>query len=346
MNVGFTEDDQARIADEVQARVRSKRVGLGFGGESAPANVENPPPPQGSSSSLSSAWFHEARNATQFEGAEPADTTKGVFPWDGGRCDKTGESRRKVDLRGERSAPRAAEESTMPGRPQEREFPMVRDRDIDNSMAGRDTHSRRRSEERERDLVRRRRRGRSRSRDRQMELRRESWERERERDRERKRDRGVGRDRDKDRFSGDRRSRSRDRDSINRSRDRRHDREHGCNSSRKNDDPRSPTDRAPANAAAGNAGKQTSSLPSAKQAKATLKRRLKEAVAGDATLKMGFKASLGGGGGWERSEMAEAADFFKSDEVAAKGGIASVREQEGVSTLSGSSSTSKLEHAL
>lgn len=317
---GFTEDDQARIADEVHARARSKRVGLGFG-VSATSNVDNPPPSEEPSSSRSSAWFHEARNATHFEDAEDenTDTTKGVFPWDGGRRDKPEAARWGVHFGGERSAPRATEEAATTGRPQERDFPMVRDRDIEYSKVGSDTHSRRRGEKREADSGRRRRRSRSTSRDRQIERRRDKWERERERERDRRRERGGGRDRDRDRFSGGRRSRSRDRDSLNRSRDHRHDR------ARDVDPSNNPTDSALANAAPANSGKRGSTLPSAKQAKASLKRRLKEAVAGDATLKMGFKASLGGGGGWERAEMAEAADFFTNDEVAAKGEVASVR---------------------
>ena len=70
---------------------------------------------------------------------------------------------------------------------------------------------------------------------------------------------------------------------------------------------------------------QKSSLPTAAQAKAAMKRQLRQLVAGDATLKTGAKAAVGGVANWERPEMSAASDFFKSDEVAAKGGVASVR---------------------
>lgn len=63
----------------------------------------------------------------------------------------------------------------------------------------------------------------------------------------------------------------------------------------------------------------------AEQAKAAVKRKLKAATEEDESLRIGSKATVGGGVGWERSEMSGAAEFFRRDEIAAKGGLASVR---------------------
>lgn len=324
---GFTEADQARIADEVQARARSKRVGLGFGEAPATGDIEKHPSATESSFSQSSAWFQQARDVTQPEGAAAIrDTTEGAFPWDGGSRSKVGGAGRTRESAGGKSSRRASEEPATEGRIQEREFPMIRERDIEGNGAGRDAHrSRSTSRNRERERKGRPRGGRSRSRSRERYRDSRRRERTREIDLHQERERERARSRDWRHRRG-RSSRSRDRPAVNKAKDRDTLDARGYEAlvSRKDRERRS-TDVSPAATVAENKSKKASAMPTAKQAKAAVKRRLREAVAGDATLKTGFKASLGGGSGWERPEMAEAADFFKSDEVAAKGGVASVR---------------------
>ena len=70
--------------------------------------------------------------------------------------------------------------------------------------------------------------------------------------------------------------------------------------------------------------KGSSSLPTAVDTKVAIKRRLQKVAAADASPKTGVTFTVAGGAGWERAEMSTASDFFESDEVAAKGGVASV----------------------
>ncbi|CAM9578715.1 unnamed protein product, partial [Pylaiella littoralis] len=150
---GFTEDDQARIAEEVLGRVGAKRTGLGFSGGGSQ-------PTQGNTSSSSSGWFEQhAQSVAQEEyvGSESQDTTAGPFAWDGGQRGKAkGDARKKSDRGGTRIA--ASREADGPT---EREFPMVRERDIERSRERREGKPRRRSRSRSRGGSR----SRSRSRD-------------------------------------------------------------------------------------------------------------------------------------------------------------------------------------
>lgn len=348
---GFTEDDQARIAAEIESRApQTRRVGLGFGGGAHT-------PAEASTSQSSSSWFQQARDATPFVSSGAAkDTTGGAFPWDGGQRGNSGARSRRND-----AAPTShSSEPADQGRPKERQFPMVRDRDIEMTMTGRDAarvgkardRSRSRSNSRER-LRRRASRNRSRSRDRERErgyyrARWPSGDGERDRDRHRQRDRDRNTEKERERGGERERERHKDRHRRDRSipdnrttrdrlKDRRGTRDHhserhrdrGVHDHTKDRDNTSEDYSSPVMAAEMGAGKETRSLPTAKQAKDAMKQRLKKTVAGDVTLKTGFKAALGGGGGWERPEMAEAADFFKNDEVEAKGGVASVRANFG-----------------
>lgn len=254
-------------------------------------------------------------------------------------------------------------------RPTVREFPMVRERDIERSEGGRDGKSKKRGRSRSRDRDRGRKDNRDIDRDR-------DWDRERSRrknrSRSRSRSRGGNRGRDRSRSRGRSRGRSRSRScSGGRERDsrrerlieearereyqrqRQRDREKERENQRARDRSRererdqrrtdqrsgslektsrgrdrrgrdikdSPADGRPV-------GKDSSLLRTPAQAKIAMKRRLRQVVAGDATLKTGFQATLGGGTGWERAEMSAASEFFKGDEVAAKGGVASVSYQE------------------
>ena len=340
---GFTEDDQARIAEEVQGRVSARRSGLGFGGL-------NPPSQDASKSCTGSSWFHQnAADSDIYKNIESDhDTTQGAFPWDGGqRSIKVGGvSRKKAAV----TIPPPGEALSASGLSSEREFPMIRDRDIEHRKGGREgkrsrsrSRSRSVSRDRERKLSgrdwehrRRRDRSRSGSRDRGRGTRREvPLEAERERQRQRQRDRDRDRDRGRDRT----RDRTRDRDKGVERDARRSDRRSRSPARDTRDTPRrshcdnisdagierrdghhvpSSVDRKPPR-------KVSSSLPTAVDTKVAIKRRLQKVAAADASLKTGFTATVGGGAGWERAEMSTASDFFKSDEVAAKGGVASVR---------------------
>lgn len=324
---GFTEDDQAKIAEEVHGRVRAKRTGLGFGAATPEASSGTRTP---SSNNNSSSWFHQREeSATQLESsAANHDTTEGAFPWDGGNRGKAGGMARNRDQRGARAVSSAQADN---GSPKEREFPMVRDRDIEHSEVRRDGKSQRRTRSRSldnerRDNERRMRRGRnrSRSRDRERDLRPARRRDERQRDRETPRDRERSRNR----------SRERDRDTRQRSPYRSARATLGRSSTTRDGHERHPGRHSDRHDRSSGMGVEMNAHnsppvkePTAEQAKAAVKRRLRQVVAGDVTLKTGFKAALGGGGGWERAEMSEAAEFFKSDEVAAQGGVASVREQ-------------------
>lgn len=294
---GFTEDDQARIAEEVLGRVGSKRTGLGFsggGGQAVKATV----------SSASSGWFQ------QHDATETRDTTEGPFAWDGGQRDKArGATNSKDRGRSSGVAPRREAESD---RPAERAFPMVRDRDIERLQGGRDrkkrTMSRSHSRSRSRSRDRRRERGgrrshrsRSRSRERREAERGRERQRERERMRQREGERARQRQREADNERYRRNRRSRSPDTWSRCRDADREKTHTKE-----------------------AGKIPVSLPTAEHAKAAVKRQLRKAAVQDATLKTGAKSTVGGAAGWERPEMSMTSDFFKRDEIASKGGVASV----------------------
>lgn len=321
---GFTEDDQAKIAEEVHGRVRAKRTGLGFGAATSEASSGTCPPTP-SSNINSSSWFHQrAESATQFDSsATNHDTTEGAFPWDGGNRGKAGGMARNRDQRGARAVSSAQADN---GSPKEREFPMVRDRDIEHSEVRREGKSQRRTRSRSLDNERRMQRGRnrSRSRDRERDLRPPRRRDERQRDRETPTYRERSRNR----------SRERDRDTRQRSPYRSARATLGRSSTTRDDHERHPVRDNERHDRSSGMGVEMKAQncppakePTAEQAKAAVKRRLRQVVAGDVTLKTGFKAALGGGGGWERAEMSEAAEFFKSDEVAAQGGVASVRER-------------------
>lgn len=308
---GFTEDDQARIAEEVQGRVGGRRTGLGFGGSSSSPQCDL-------GSSTGSSWFRRTpTDSDTFESAKSDyDTTKGAFPWDDGQRGKTGGgAKRNVAA----AIPPPGEAPPEGGRTKEREFPMIRDRDIERSKDGRNRKrsvSRspsknrwRRSSGREREKSGWRKRSRSRSRDRGRESRRETrleaknqYERERRRDRER--DRGWDRERyrDRDRDKEEHRSERRSHSPARVVRDAR-DRSDGEKISKDG---------------------TSSSIPTVKNTKAAMKRRLQQVASADASLNANFPATVGGGAVWERAEMSTASDFFKNDEVAAKGGVASV----------------------
>lgn len=295
---GFTEDDQARIAEEVLGRVGAKRTGLGFSGGGGGAQ-----PAKGNASSSSSGWFEQHTQSAareEYVGNETRDTTAGPFAWDGGQRGKAkGDARKKDDRGVTRIAP-----SREADGPAEREFPMVRERDIERSRGRRDEKSRKRSRSRSRG-----RRSRSRSR---------SRERRRERQRERERQRGRAKEWERDRDRERERERERERD---RERNRRSRRSKSPPSTRFRDGARKPQ--------RGNetGRKATGAITTAEQAKAAVKRRLRQVVASDATLKSGAKATTGGGTSWERPEMSTASEFFQSDEVASKGGVASVASE-------------------
>lgn len=89
---GFTEDDQAKIAEEVLGRVQAKRSGLGFSG-----SADNVAASTNNSSSASSSWFHQAESVGEqpASGKDNQDTTEGAFPWDGGQRGKAGGAVRK-----------------------------------------------------------------------------------------------------------------------------------------------------------------------------------------------------------------------------------------------------------
>lgn len=294
---GFTEDDQARIAEEVLGRVGAKRTGLGFSGGDGSSQ-----PAKGNASSSSSGWFEQhAQSAAREEyvGNETHDTTAGPFAWDGGQRGKAkGDARKQDDRGGNRNAP-----SLEADRPAERAFPMVRERDIERSRGRRGEKSRKSSRSRSRE-----RRSRSRSRS-----------RERRRERQRERDRQRGREKERDRAREREWERDRDRD-RNRERYRR---------SRRSKSPTVTGFRdAERKHRGGETGKKpTGAIATAEQAKAAVKRRLRQVVASDATLKSGAKATAGGGTSWERPEMSTASEFFQSDEIASKGGVASVASE-------------------
>lgn len=303
---GFTEDDQARIAEEVLGRVGSKRTGLGFsggGGQAVKATV----------SSASSGWFQqhaESARSDEYVATEPRDTTEGPFAWDGGQRDKVrGVAHNKDGGRSSGVAPRREAESD---RPAERVFPMVRDRDIERLQGGRDrkkraksrSHSRSRSRSRERGRERggrRSHRSRSRSRERREAERGRERQRERERMRQREGERARRRQREADEERYRRNRRSRSPDTSSRCRDADREKTHTKQ-----------------------AVKVTGSLATAEHAKAAVKRQLRKAAVQDATLKTGAKSTVGGAAGWERPEMSMTSDFFKRDEIASKGGVASV----------------------
>lgn len=309
---GFTEDDQARIAEEVQGRVGGRRVGLGFGGSSSS-------PQCNLASSTGSSWFRPTpTDSDTFESAKnDYDTTKGAFPWDDGHRGKTGGGAKRNAAA---AIPPPGEAPSESGRT-EREFPMIRDRDIERSRDGRDRKRSvskspskdrgRGSSGREREKSGWRNRSRSRSRDQGRDSRRgtrheakNQYEREHRRDRER--DRGWNRERYRDRDKEARRSERRSPSPVRVVRDVR--------------------DRSDARKTSN--GDTSNSIPTAQKTKAAMKRRLQQVASADASLKAGFPATLGGGAGWERAEMSTASDFFKNDEVAAKGGVASVSGED------------------
>lgn len=310
---GFTEDDQARIAEEVQGRVGGRRAGLGFGGSSSSPKCDL-------ASSTGSSWFRPTpTDYNTFESVKnDHDTTKGVFPWDGGHRGKAGGGAKRNAAA---AIPPPGEAPSEGGRTRERDFPMIRDRDIKRNKDGRDRkrsvstspgkHRRSGSSGREREKSGWRNRSRSRSRDRGRNSRRETRHEannqyEHENRRDRAIDRGWNRARYRDKDKEARRSEIRSPSPVRVVRDVR-DRS---------------DDRKTSN------GDTSSSVPTVERTKKAMKRRLQQVASADASLKVGFPASLGGGAGWERAEMSTASDFFKNDEVAAKGGVASVSGED------------------
>lgn len=305
---GFTESDQTRIAEEVQARVRSKRTGLGFGFGVAPTDSNAEASLNGASSG-SSNYLHGTQDRRVFATSSVRnDTTKGEFPWDSG--DRSRSEALNKTHGSERAKPR---ESQDEDRPREREFPMIRDRDIERNKV-----------EHERLEMRPRERSRSRSEDRKSYKSR--W---RQKDREKEHERRRDRDRYLDREKEQRRDASKERYRVRGRREKpresqkdwqRHN-ERTCEQYAGSSDEAKWSSTSKAKSDIGKNMKAVTIL----QAKSAVKRKFNKAVAGDASLRTGFKASSGGGGGWERPEMADAAEFFKQDEIASKGGMASVR---------------------
>ncbi|CAM9666258.1 unnamed protein product [Scytosiphon promiscuus] len=277
---GFTENDQARIAEDVLGRVGAKRSGLGFNADVQPAASKT--------SASSSAWFDQHAECKTDENVAIGirDTTEGPFAWGAGQREKTVGA-------GWKTAPSRANDDPLP----ERAFPMVRDRDIEAARRNRQPSSRRRSGSRSRSRSRsRRRRYKSRSRSRSNERKRRRAERTGERQRAREKELQRGRARERERERGRERSR----------------RSHNSRSRDGTDQQRSK-----------GIGK-SSSVPTADQTRAALKRQLRKATVKDTTLKTGAKSTVGGGAGWERPEMSTASDFFTRDEISSKGGVASV----------------------
>lgn len=278
---GFTEDDQARIAEDVLGRVGAKRSGLGFSADAQAATA--------TAFASSSGWFDQRAESTSKEHAVGThDTTEGPFAWGAGQREKAGGAIRKT-------VPSRANSDS----PSERDFPMVRDRDIEKAARGGQSSRRRRS--------------RSRSKD-------DRNERAGRRDSRRSRSRSNGRER---RDAARRIERQREREKeLQRQRTRERDRQRKRETNRRS---RSPTFRENTERHRSKGFVKVSGpVPMAERTKAAVKQQLRKATVKDATLKTGAISTVGGGAGWERPEMSMASDFFTRDEISSKGGVASV----------------------